>query len=72
MFYFRVMNKIVTDKQIQILKLLADGYSSREIAETLGNSKKTIDNIRKEMLKRCGVKNVAHLVSWGYKNGYLN
>ena len=61
----------ITPKQLEILELLAEGNSSQEIAKKLENSKKTIDNIRKEMLLRVKVKNVAQLVSWGYKNKVL-
>jgi len=36
----------ITDKQFEVLQLIAEGYSSEEIARKLGNSKKTIDAIR--------------------------
>ena len=65
------MNGKITPKQLQVLKLLADGLSSEEIAKQLGNSNRTIDSIRRDMLRQFQVNNVAHLVSWGYKNGYL-
>lgn len=66
----RMKNKL-TPKETEILKLLAKGFSSREIAKKLENSKKTIDNIRNQILIKTKSKNVAHLVSWGYKNGVL-
>jgi len=61
----------ITSKQLEVLRLLADGYSSEEIAKRLENSKKTIDSIRIDMLRRFQVKNVAHLVAYGFRKGWL-
>jgi len=61
----------ITPKQLEVLKLLANGYSSEEIAKQLGNSNRTIDSIRRDMLKTFSVNNVAHLIAWGFRNGYL-
>ena len=61
----------ITDKQIEVLKLIAEGYNSEEIAKELGNSKKTIDAIRIEMLSRFQVRNTAHLVAYGFRKKWL-
>jgi DNA-binding NarL/FixJ family response regulator len=61
----------ITDKQLDVLRLIADGYSSEEIAKKLGNSKKTIDSIRIEMLNRFQVRNAAHLVAHGFRKKWL-
>ncbi len=65
------MKHEITDKQRDILELLAEGLSSDEIAKKLGNSKKTIDSVRIDMLRRFQVKNVAHLVAYGFRKGWL-
>lgn len=66
------MKKVdITDKQLDVLKLIADGYSSEEIAKKLGNSKKTIDSIRNEMLNRFQVRNAASLVAFGFRKKWL-
>jgi DNA-binding CsgD family transcriptional regulator len=65
------MNNEMSPKHREILQLLADGLTSEEIADGLGNSKKTIDATRKIMLSRMNAKNVVHLVSIGYKKGFL-
>ena len=64
-------NKSITPKQLEVLALIADGYSSEEIAQKLGNSKKTIDSIRIDMLRRFNVNNVAHLIAHGFRMGWL-
>lgn len=61
----------ITDKQLDVLRLIADGYSSEEIAKELGNSKKTIDSIRIEMLNRFQVRNAANLVAYGFRKKWL-
>jgi len=61
----------ITEKQLQVLQLIADGHSSKEIAKLLENSKKTIDSIRIDMLRRFQVKNVAHLVAYGFRKGWI-
>jgi DNA-binding NarL/FixJ family response regulator len=66
-----VKNNDITPKQRQVLKLIADGYSSLEIAKKLGNSKKTIDAIRLEMLYRFQVENAAHLVAYAFRKKWL-
>ncbi|WP_114782855.1 response regulator transcription factor [Botryobacter ruber] len=45
-----------------ILKFIVDGSNSREIAEKLNLSARTVDNHRASMMKRLGVKNAVELV----------
>jgi DNA-binding NarL/FixJ family response regulator len=66
-----VKNSAITEKQLQVLRLIAEGYSSEMIAKKLGNSKKTIDSIRIDMLNRLQAKNAAHLVTMGFRNKWL-
>ena len=65
------MKEKITPKQSEVLQLIADGHTSAEIAEKLGNSKQTIDSIRIDMLRRFQVRNVAHLVAVGFRKGWL-
>ena len=69
--YYCCVKRDLTPKQLEVLTLMAEGFSSQEIAENLGNSKKTIDNMRFDMLERSGAKNVAHLVTYGFRNNLL-
>jgi len=62
----------ITEKQHQVLRLISDGLRSEEIAIKLGNSKKTIDSIRIDMLRRFQVNNAAHLVAYGLGKGWLS
>jgi DNA-binding NarL/FixJ family response regulator len=54
-------NKI-SKKEKPILKYLIDGMNSREIAEKLELSTRTVENHRGNMMKKLGVKNAVELV----------
>ena len=52
----------ISNKEKEILKFLVDGMSSREIAEKLQLSVRTVDNHRANMMRRLQVRNAAELV----------
>ncbi|MDO1446762.1 response regulator transcription factor [Rhodocytophaga aerolata] len=52
----------LSKKEKAIVKFIIDGDSSREIAEKLNLSIRTVDNHRANMMKRLGVKNAVELV----------
>jgi DNA-binding NarL/FixJ family response regulator len=52
----------LSKKEKEILQFLVEGMSSREIAETLQLSVRTVDNHRANMMRRLQVRNAAELV----------
>ena len=52
----------ITPKEKQILGMIVQGYNSREIADKLFLSVRTIDNHRANMMKKVKAKNTADLV----------
>ena len=52
----------LSNKEKEILQFLVDGMSSREIAEKLQLSIRTVDNHRANMMRRLQVRNAAELV----------
>jgi DNA-binding NarL/FixJ family response regulator len=52
----------LSNKEKEILQFLVDGMSSREIAERLQLSVRTVDNHRANMMRRLQVRNAAELV----------
>jgi DNA-binding NarL/FixJ family response regulator len=52
----------LSKKEKEVLKLIIEGFNSREIAEKLDLSVRTVDNHRANMMKRLGVKNAVELV----------
>jgi DNA-binding CsgD family transcriptional regulator len=61
----------ITNREIEVLRLLTLGNSSKQIAAILQLSQKTVDNHRQNMLHKTECKSTAELVVYGIKNGYV-
>lgn len=61
----------LTDREIEVLKLIADEYSNPEIAEKLFISVR-VDTHRRNLLDKLGVKNTAGLVKYAIQKGLLD
>ncbi len=59
----------LTDREKEILKLLAEGYSSHQIAERLYLTAKTVLNYRKNIMEKLSVENPAQLIKYAIKIG---
>ena len=58
----------LTEREFEILKLIAKEYSTPEMADQLLLSVNTIDTYRKSLLKKLNVKNVVGLAMFAVKN----
>ena len=56
------VNVKLSKKEMVILKKIVEGLNSRQIAEKLELSIRTVDNHRANMMKKLSVKNAAELV----------
>lgn len=63
---------LITSREMEILKLIAEGLSSQEIATRLYISSRTVENHRANIMQKCRVRNAAHLVNWGYQHKILS
>ena len=61
----------LTDRQIQVLKLVAEGHRTREIAKRLDLSIKTIESHRSEIMKRLHIHDVVSLVRYAIRVGLI-
>ncbi len=59
----------ITDRERQIVKYFANGFKTKEIAEILGISFHTVNNHRKNILRKLELKNLAALVNFAVDNG---
>lgn len=59
----------ITRREREVLKYFANGFKTKEIAEKLGLSFHTVNNHRKNILKKLKIKNLAALVSFASENG---
>ena len=62
------LKDVLTTRQIEILKLLAGGKSSKEIGFALGVSSKTVDVHRSRIKERLGLRDLASLVAYAIRN----
>lgn len=61
-----------TLRELEVLKLLSRGYSSKDISEKLYISSNTVEYHRKQLLRKTASRNVAHLVYNAFMTGLLN
>lgn len=61
----------LTEREKEILILIADGNTNPEIAKLLFISPRTVDTHRKNLLKKLEVKNTAGLVRFALKSGLV-
>lgn len=52
----------------EVLKLLAEGYSNKEIADMLAISVKTVETHRANIMKKHNFKNITELVLYAVRN----
>jgi len=63
--------EILTERETEILKLIAAGFSNKEIGDKLFISHRTVDTHRTNLMKKLGVSNIAGLISFAIKNGII-
>ena len=61
----------LTAREREVLRLVAEGYSSRQIAEALGVSPKTIETHRARMMSKLGIHKSSKLVRFAIEAGVL-
>jgi DNA-binding NarL/FixJ family response regulator len=61
----------LTPRQHQVLKLIADGHSTREIARRLEISVKTVETHRSQLMERLNIHDVASLVRYAIRMGLV-
>lgn len=64
-------NKDLTPREVEITKLIAKEYSTKQIADILFISERTVETHRKNILKKTGTNNVVGLVRYAYKNNLV-
>lgn len=61
----------LTERQVQVLRLVAEGHRTRDIAARLGLSIKTVESHRGEIMKRLRVHDVVSLVRYAIRVGLI-
>ncbi len=62
----------LTEREREILKLVAESNSTKEIARQLGLSVKTVDNHRANLMRKLNLHNVASLTRYALESGLVD
>ncbi|MGZ3903621.1 MAG: response regulator [Bacteroidia bacterium] len=62
---------VLSSREKEILKLIAEEYTNPEIAEKLFLSVRTVDTHRQNLIQKLDVKNTAGLVKYAIKSGLI-
>jgi len=61
----------LTRRESAVLRLIADGLSTREVASQLAYSERTIKAVIQELTTRLYLRNRAHAVAYAVRNGWI-
>jgi DNA-binding NarL/FixJ family response regulator len=61
----------LSKREIEVLKLIAQEFTTQEIADKLFLSKHTIESYRKNLISKLGVRNLAGLTRYAVEKGML-
>ena len=62
----------LTPRQREILQLIAEGNTTKAIAQKLGLSAKTVDAHRAQLMQRLGIREIAGLVRYAVRTGLVS
>src|SRR6185437_9332186 len=61
----------LSDRELEILSYVAEGYTNAEIADKTFTSKRTVETHRKNLIEKTGAKNTASLIKFAIMSGIL-
>lgn len=62
----------ITDREVEIVKLLSNGYNSKEIGDMLFISEHTVNTHRRNMVRKLDLRNSYQLIVWAFKEKILS
>ncbi|HYG18456.1 MAG TPA: response regulator transcription factor [Ohtaekwangia sp.] len=63
--------RLLTDREREILKLIASEYSNKQIAEALFISERTVETHRKNIFRKTGTNSLVGLIKFAYANNLI-
>jgi len=67
-----VADDILTSREREVLQLIAEGNSTKEIADMLYLSRKTIETYRSRLMEKLSVHSVAELTKYAIREGFTS
>lgn len=62
---------VLTPRQREVLALIAEGRSTRDISHALNISMKTVEAHRAQLMERLDIRDIAGLVKYAIKTGLI-
>jgi DNA-binding NarL/FixJ family response regulator len=62
----------LTEREREILQLIAEGRANREIAELLNISIKTVESHRSHIMEKLNIRNIAELTQYAIRKGLIS
>lgn len=60
----------LTSRQMEVMRLVASGYRTREVAKALKLSEKTVETHRHQLMRKLGLESTAGLVRYAMRCGF--
>ena len=67
-----LQQKILTDREIEVMSLIAQGFINKEIADRLNIGLSTVITHRKNIMDKLGMKSVSALTIYAVMHGYVD
>lgn len=68
----QMQNVVLTKREIDVVRSIAMGLSTKEIAHQLFISENTVESHRQKIFEKLGVRNMAELIVKAIADGYIN
>lgn len=65
------ISKMLTQRELEVMELCAQGMSAQDIAEKLCLSRRTIEGHKSRIFEKMGFKNVGELINYAFNHGIL-
>ena len=62
---------LLTPRETEVIKLVAESYTNRQIADALTISEKTVDRHRANILEKLGMRDRVELTRYAIRNGLI-
>ena len=67
-----LQQKILTDREIEVMSLIVQGYINKEIAEKLNIALATVITHRKNIMEKLGARSIADIIIYSVVNGFVS
>jgi DNA-binding NarL/FixJ family response regulator len=65
------VHDVISSREIEIIRFIAGGFTSKEIGDKLDISERTVETHRRNIMKKTGCKSAAQVVDYARKEGLI-